>query len=93
MRTILNTRIALTMVVGFGVVGIVGVVGGRAPRPGTPRAGAVRVVAVENFWGSIAAQIAGGDAEVTSVIHNPATDPHDYEPTPQDARKSRRRSS
>jgi zinc/manganese transport system substrate-binding protein len=23
---------------------------------------------------------------VTSLIHNPATDPHDYEPTPSDAR-------
>ncbi|HEY7630650.1 MAG TPA: zinc ABC transporter substrate-binding protein [Thermoleophilaceae bacterium] len=23
---------------------------------------------------------------MTSLIHNPATDPHDYEPTPSDAR-------
>jgi zinc/manganese transport system substrate-binding protein len=48
--------------------------------------GRLRVVAAENFWGSIAAQLGGNRVEVTSVIHNPATDPHDYEPTPSDAR-------
>jgi len=48
--------------------------------------GRVQVVAAENFWGSIARQVAGPDAVVTSLISNPATDPHDYEPTPADAR-------
>jgi zinc/manganese transport system substrate-binding protein len=45
-----------------------------------------QVVAAENFWGSIAAQIAGEKAAVTSVIVNPNTDPHSYEPSAQDAR-------
>jgi len=44
------------------------------------------VVAAENFWGSIAAQLAGGRASVSSIIVNPNTDPHSYEPTAQDAR-------
>jgi zinc/manganese transport system substrate-binding protein len=44
------------------------------------------VVAAENFWGSIAAQLGGDRASVRSVIVNPATDPHSYEPTPSDAR-------
>jgi zinc/manganese transport system substrate-binding protein len=44
------------------------------------------VVAAENFWGSIAAQLAGDRASVTSIIVNPNTDPHSYEPTAQDAR-------
>src|SRR5258708_30679198 len=48
--------------------------------------GKVEVVAVENFWGSIATQVGGDHAHVTSVIVNPATDPHDYEPTPADAK-------
>jgi zinc/manganese transport system substrate-binding protein len=43
-------------------------------------------VAAENFWGSIAAQIAGNDADVTSIITNPDADPHAYEPTADDAR-------
>jgi zinc/manganese transport system substrate-binding protein len=59
-------------------------------RSGTPAAaephGRLQVVAAENFWGSIAAQLAGQRAEVRSIIVNPATDPHSYEPTAADAR-------
>jgi zinc/manganese transport system substrate-binding protein len=46
----------------------------------------IEVVAAENFWGSIAAQLGGDRVNVTSVISNPAADPHDYEPTAADAR-------
>jgi zinc/manganese transport system substrate-binding protein len=46
----------------------------------------VRVVAAENFWGSIARQLGGSHAQVTSIIANPAQDPHAYEPTAGDAR-------
>ncbi|HST33112.1 MAG TPA: zinc ABC transporter substrate-binding protein [Solirubrobacteraceae bacterium] len=59
-------------------------------RSGTPAGaearGRLQVVAAENFWGSIAAQLAGKKADVTSIIVNPATDPHSYEPTARDAR-------
>jgi zinc/manganese transport system substrate-binding protein len=54
--------------------------------PGSTVGGPVQVVAAENFWGSIAAQLGGDRVHVTSVIANPATDPHDYEPTAVDAR-------
>src|SRR5579884_4039150 len=46
----------------------------------------VSVVATENFWGSIASQIAGSKATVHSIITNPAQDPHSYEPSANDAR-------
>ena len=46
----------------------------------------VQVVAAENFWGSIAVQLGGSHARVTSIITNPDTDPHSYEPTTADAR-------
>jgi len=46
----------------------------------------LNVVAAENFWGSIATQIAGSQATVHSIIVNPATDPHSYEPAAQDGR-------
>ncbi|MDX6541675.1 MAG: zinc/manganese transport system substrate-binding protein [Gaiellales bacterium] len=46
----------------------------------------LQVVAAENFWGSIAAQLGGNRVHVTSVIANPATDPHGYEPSAADAR-------
>lgn len=48
--------------------------------------GKFTVVAAENFWGSIAAQLAGADATVKSIIVNPDTDPHSYDPTSGDAR-------
>ena len=53
---------------------------------GSTGSGKVEVVAAENFWGSIALQVGGDRAHVTSLIANPATDPHDYEATPGDAR-------
>jgi zinc/manganese transport system substrate-binding protein len=48
--------------------------------------GRIHVVAAENFWGSIATQLAGGRASVQSIIVNPNADPHTYEPSAQDAR-------
>jgi len=48
--------------------------------------GKLRVVAAENFWGSIAAQLGGSKVSVQSIIVNPSTDPHSYEPTAGDAR-------
>ena len=53
---------------------------------GTHGAGTLRVVAAENVWGSIAAQLGGDKVSVTSIINSPDTDPHDYEPRAQDAR-------
>ncbi|HZL48561.1 MAG TPA: hypothetical protein VFC30_06055, partial [Solirubrobacteraceae bacterium] len=35
--------------------------------------GRLRVVAAENFWGSIAAQLGGGRVSVRSIIVNPNT--------------------
>ncbi len=46
--------------------------------------GRFSVVAAENFWGSIARQLGGSKVAVTSIIVNPATDPHSYEPTASD---------
>lgn len=46
----------------------------------------LRVVAAENFWGSIAAQLGGNRVAMTAIISNPDTDPHAYEATPADAR-------
>ena len=56
-----------------------------AAAPGGLRNG-VYVVAAENFWGSIAAQLGGTRASVHSIIVDPAQDPHSYEPTAADAR-------
>jgi zinc/manganese transport system substrate-binding protein len=58
---------------------------GSSPSGGAGSAN-LNVVAAENFWGSIASQIAGSQSMVHSIIVNPATDPHSYEPTAQDGR-------
>ena len=54
---------------------------------GTFRPHVVRVVAAEDFWGSIVAQVGGAHAQVVSLIASPDTDPHAYEPTAADARR------
>ncbi|HKD97072.1 MAG TPA: zinc ABC transporter substrate-binding protein [Micromonosporaceae bacterium] len=53
--------------------------------PPVATSGVVTVVAAEGVWGDLAAQLGGAHAKVTSIIDNPATDPHDYEPTAPDA--------
>ena len=44
----------------------------------------IPVAASINAWGSVLAQLGGSHVSETSIITNPDTDPHDYEPTPQD---------
>jgi zinc/manganese transport system substrate-binding protein len=56
------------------------------PAAATAGPSTLQVVAAENMWGSIAAQLGGDRTRVRSVISDPATDPHSYEPTPSDAR-------
>jgi zinc/manganese transport system substrate-binding protein len=74
------------------LIGLIGILvltacgGSSGPAAASCAAGAVRVAAAENFWGSIAAQIGGTRACVTSIIVNPDTDPHAYEAKPADAR-------
>jgi zinc/manganese transport system substrate-binding protein len=75
-----------------GVAGMLGtgmLLSGCATSPAPSRHGAVAavyVVAAERSWGSIAEQLGGEMARVTSLVSNPAADPHDYEPTAADAR-------
>jgi zinc/manganese transport system substrate-binding protein len=58
--------------------------GGSATSSPGSTAGRLQVVAAENFWGSIAAQLGGSRVAVTSIIVDPNTDPHSYEPTASD---------
>jgi len=53
----------------------------------TNQPGVVTVVAAENFYGDIAKQLAGGKAQVVSIISDPNTDPHEYESTVKDAQE------
>ena len=85
MTTILNRRGLAAIVAGaFSAVSLLAGCGASAT--GNTGGGRVLVVAAENFWGSIATQLGGDHAQVISVITSPNTDPHVYEPTPQDGR-------
>jgi zinc/manganese transport system substrate-binding protein len=46
----------------------------------------VKIIAGENFWGSIASQLGGTHAQVLSIVTDPNADPHEYESSTQDAR-------
>ena len=46
----------------------------------------VPVVASISAWGSILSQLGGAHARARSIISNPTTDPHAYEPSPADGR-------
>jgi zinc/manganese transport system substrate-binding protein len=46
----------------------------------------VKVVAAENFYGDLAAQIGGANVVVTSILSNPDDDPHLFEASPETAR-------
>jgi zinc/manganese transport system substrate-binding protein len=48
--------------------------------------GRIQVVAGENFWGSIAAQLGGSKVAVTSIVTDPNADPHEYQSSAQTAR-------
>ncbi|WP_037080705.1 metal ABC transporter solute-binding protein, Zn/Mn family [Pseudonocardia spinosispora] len=54
-----------------------------AQAPSTP--GTVNVVASTDVYGSIATAIGRDHVHVTSIIHSPDADPHEYESTPNDA--------
>jgi zinc/manganese transport system substrate-binding protein len=59
---------------------------GLLPAAAPQAAPAVRIVAAENFYGDMARQIAGPDAEIASILTNPNQDPHDFEASPSTAR-------
>ena len=77
------TRIIKTLMVSAILAAPLAACGAPATDAGS---GTLRVIAGENFWGSIAAQLGGSHVTVTSIVTNPNTDPHEYESSATDAR-------
>jgi zinc/manganese transport system substrate-binding protein len=67
---------------------VTGMVACATSKPGVNASagGGIQVVAAEDQWGSLASQLGGNLVTVTSIITNPSSDPHSYEPTAADAR-------
>jgi zinc/manganese transport system substrate-binding protein len=73
------------------VLAFVAACSGTGPSSGSGGSGGsggsvLRVVAAEDFWGSIAAQIGGSRASVQSVVTDPNADPHLYPSSTNDSR-------
>jgi len=73
-----------------GLVAVTMLLGGAlwSPAPAAATSGheAIDVVAAENTWGSLAAQLGGNRVDVVSIVSDPNADPHEYESNPTDAR-------
>lgn len=81
-------RARIGLVVGLVAAGFVALLAlGLRAAPQALTSDKLRVVAAENFWGDIAAQIAGPQATVTSIMSDPNADPHLYESSATDAGK------
>ncbi len=48
--------------------------------------GKIKIVAAENFWGSLASQLGGNRVSVISLVTDPNANPHEYEVNSSDAR-------
>lgn len=82
--SILIAIIVIAAVAGLYVAGYLGT-GAGPPVPGGSGSSTIRVVAAENFWGSLASQLGGSHVQVVSIVSDPKADPHAYETNPKNA--------
>src|SRR5919202_1808611 len=78
MRRHLFTYLMLGLLVGVGQPAP----SSNGPCPTTP----VAVLAVENFYASLAQQLGGQCVTVTTILSDPDADPHEFQPTASDVR-------
>jgi zinc/manganese transport system substrate-binding protein len=78
-RSVRHASGAVRLVAGLAFAGLLGGCGATAI---TAAPGTIGVVAAENQYGNVAAQIGGKDVSVISIESNPNTDPHTYEVSP-----------
>jgi zinc/manganese transport system substrate-binding protein len=82
-------RLVMVFAAGTAVVAVAACATSSAAHEAADAPGGAKVIEVAastNAWGSILAQLGGIRVHATSIISNPDTDPHDYEPTPVDGR-------
>jgi zinc/manganese transport system substrate-binding protein len=80
----------LTIAIVVALVGVLGGLGAYAeltlPSIAAHGGGVIKVVAAENFWGSLVSQIGGAHVSVLSIVTDPNADPHEYASNTSDAR-------
>jgi len=81
-RGSLPAAVGTLLAAGLAAPVLAGCAAGDAGRP--PARGGVPVVASTDVYGSVARAIGGTHVTVTSIIHSPDVDPHEYAPDPRD---------
>jgi zinc/manganese transport system substrate-binding protein len=85
-KRILYVAVAATILVVAIVVGVYfSTAGGSGKAGSSDSTSKITIVAAENFWGSLVSQLGGTHVNVTSIVSDPNTDPHEYESNPADA--------
>jgi zinc/manganese transport system substrate-binding protein len=79
------TTLAAGAAIGLAVIAVVTIAAGCGSTSGAATGSPVAVVAGENVWGGIAAQIGGTRVRVTSLISDPNADPHLFQANAADA--------
>lgn len=82
----LAIAVVIVVVVAAGGAYAVGALSASPASSCTRTNGRIQVVAAENFWGSLVSQLGGTHVNVTSIVTDPNTDPHEYESSASDAR-------
>lgn len=80
--TVATVATVAAAVAAFGLTGC-----GGSSTPGGSQGGSggkIAAVASTDVWGSVLSAVGGDRVEVTSILHDPAADPHSYEATPSD---------
>ncbi|MGN6722508.1 MAG: metal ABC transporter solute-binding protein, Zn/Mn family [Marmoricola sp.] len=81
-----RTRVRIAVAIAAALVGTGALSACNASGGPTGGSSKIAVAASINAWGSILSQLGGDRVQAVSIITNPATDPHSYEPTPADGR-------
>jgi len=76
----------LTITVSITIIALIAVVAINSKSTSGSSNTKIKVVAGENFWGSLVSQIGGDKVSVLSIVSDPNADPHEYESNTTDAR-------
>jgi zinc/manganese transport system substrate-binding protein len=84
-RIVLNYNARVRRYLGLLAVAIVGLTGCVTGGGDDDATGPIRVVAVHPAWADLVRLVGGDEVDVRTLVDKPGIDPHDYEPTSDDA--------
>ena len=86
-RAVQRRPLIVVSIAALAIADLTGCATTSSPAPSSSGGGTVITAAASiNAWGSILSQLGGTHVQTSSIITNPDTDPHAYEPTPADGK-------